>query len=620
MNRRERRRQEKLARKAAPGPAAGATAARAATPPTPGDRANPMGEAELLRAAGRTDEAAALYTKLLDTDPDNVEALYRLGMVRAGAGAINEARDLLQRAVEIDPDFADGFSDLGVLCRRLGDGDGARAAYGRALALNPAHVDALFNFGNLLNADGETDEAAALYRRAIAARPAHQGALNNLGLMLQRTGDSAGAAEQFRQALAHDGGQAKTHNNLGNALRDSGALREAAASHRRAVELDPDFCDGWRNLSVALQKMHLMEDAVEPARRALALQPDNAELLLNLGTLLVRLGQIKKGAAAFDAALAIDPDYAEAHWNRAHVLLMHGDFRAGWREYEWRLRCPGLNAYGRTFDAPRWDGAPLGGRRILIHSEQGFGDTLQFVRFLPLVKAMIEGGGGTVIFETPRALTRLFDSLAGVDEPVETGGRLPAFDCYAPLLSLPFLFGTEEATIPAAPCLTVPSPPLVNLPASGRKRIGLVWAGRPQHGNDRNRSMTLAALKPLLENAACDFVSLQLGPARGQLAELGLQARIADPGDLLTDFAATASVIESLDLVIAVDTAVAHLAGALRRPVWLLLPHVPDWRWMLNRSDTPWYPTMRLFRQPAAGRWDRVVAEAATALEDFARG
>ena len=572
-----------------------------------------MAEAAALRAAGRADQAAALYTKLLDADPDNVEALYRLGMMRAAAGAINEARDLLRRAVEIDPHFADGFSDLGVLCRRLGDGDGARAAYGRAMALTPAHVDALFNFGNLLSAAGETAEAAALYRRAIAARPSHQGALNNLGLMLQRSGDSAGAAELFRQALAHDGSQAKTHNNLGNALRESGAMREAAASHRRAVELDPDFCDGWRNLSVALQKLHLMEEAVEPARRALALQPDNPELLLNLGTLMVRLGRIERGAAAFDAALAIDPDYAEAHWNRSHILLLHGHFREGWREYEWRLRCPGLNAYGRSFDAPRWDGAPLDGRRILIHSEQGFGDTLQFVRFLPLVKAR----GGTVIFETPPPLTRLFDGLAGVDEPVETGSSLPAFDCYAPLLSLPFLFGTEQATIPAAPRLTPPPP--ASLPDSGKKRVGLVWAGQPSHGNDRNRSMTLAALAPLLANAACDFVSLQLGPARGQFAELGLQSRIAGPAGLLTDFAATASVIGALDLVIAVDTAVAHLAGALGKPVWLLLPHVPDWRWMLNRSDTPWYPTMRLFRQKAAGAWDRVVAEVATALEDFAR-
>ena len=206
---------------------------------------------------------------------------------------------------------------------------------------------------------------------------------------------------------------------------------------------------------------------------------------------------------------------------------------------------------------------------------------------------------------------------------VEAGAPLPAFDCHAPLLSLPFLFGTRERSIPAAPYLKAPSPLQDGAPGRltdrVRKRIGLVWAGRPGHGNDRNRSMTLGALRPLLENGDCDFFSLQLGAARGQIAEAGLAARLTDSADLLTDFAATASLIETLDLVIAVDTAVAHLAGALGKPAWLLLPFVPDWRWMLRRSDTPWYPTMRLFRQPAPGAWDKVVREAVEALAAFAK-
>jgi tetratricopeptide (TPR) repeat protein len=617
MNRRERRRQEKLGRKAATQAGSqSATPALTAPDSTETARLKMLREAATLRAAGRQDEAALLYQSLLETNPEDREAMYRLGMTRATAGAVAEARDLLMRVVEIDPSFADGFSDLGVLSRRLGDIDAARDAYGRALALRPDHVDALYNCGNLENAAGEPEQAESFYRRAIAARPGHQGALNNLGLLLHKMGDHEGAAAIYRQALSHDDTLPPTHNNLGNALRDSGALEQSLASYRRAVALDAELCDGWRNLSVALQKMHLMEDAVDPARRALALEPDNPELLLNLGTLMIRLGQMKKGADAFDRALAIRPDYAEAHWNRAHVQLMHGGFREGWREYEWRLRCPGLNAYGRTFDAPRWDGGTLTGKRILIHSEQGFGDTLQFVRFLPQVKQR----GGTVIFEAHKALIRLFDGIEGADELVHSGENLPEFDCYAPLLSLPFLFGAEENSIPAAPALHVPAAPPIDLPESGNKRIGLVWAGRPQHGNDRNRSMALSHIKPLFENERCDFFSLQLGPARGQIEQEDQQSNLTDLSEHLTDFAATASLIEQLDLVIAVDTAVAHLAGSLGKPVWLMLPFVPDWRWMLHRSDTPWYPTMRLFRQPAAGNWAAAVEEARIALAEFVRG
>jgi tetratricopeptide (TPR) repeat protein len=618
MNRRERRRQEKLGRKAAP-PDATSPVTKAAQNSAETARVQMLREAATLRAAGKQDEAVLLYQSLLEINPDDTEAMYRLGMTRAAAGAVAEARDLLMRVVEIDPNFADGFSDLGVLSRRLGDTDAARAAYRKALALKPDHVDALYNSGNLENATGETEETASLYRRAIAARPGHQGALNNLGLLLHKKGDHEDAAEIYREALSHDDTLARTHNNLGNALRDSGALEQSLASYRRAIALDADLCDGWRNLSVGLQKMHLMEDAVDPARRALALEPDNPELLLNLGTLMIRLGQMKKGAEAYEAALAIRPDYADVHWNRAHVLLMHGFFQDGWREYEWRLRCPGLNAYGRTFDAPRWDGASLTGQRILIHSEQGFGDTLQFVRFLPQVRAQVKQKGGTVIFEAHKALIRLFDGIAGADVLVQAGDDMPPFDCYAPLLSLPFLFGVEEGSIPAAPALKVPSPPLIDLPESSNKRIGLVWAGRPQHGNDRNRSMTLSHLRPLLESDGCDFFSLQLGPARIQIEQENLHSSLTDLGDHLTDFAATAALIEQLDLVIAVDTAVAHLAGSLGKPVWLMLPFVPDWRWMLHRSDSPWYPTMRLFRQPVARNWAAAVEQAKTALAEFAK-
>ena len=602
MNRHERRRR-----------GAGRARKAAADKPT---RGQALRQAGAHREAGRLREAAAIYRALLRSRPDDAEALHGLASTHAAAGDTARACELLARAVELDPGSADALSDLGVLRRRLGDPEGALAAYRAALEIDPRHIDALYNCANLHKAVGEAEAAAALYRRALAVQPGHPGALNNLGLLLHDRGDYAGAAERFRAALECDELQPQPHNNLGNALMKMGALEDAAACYRRAVGLDDGYRDGWRNLSVVLQEMDRLDEAREPARRAAELDPDNAELQLNLGTLLLRLGRTGDAAAALDRAVALRPDYPEARWNRAQSLLLNANFRDGWAEYEWRLRCPGLNAYGRTFDRPRWDGGALDGRRILVHAEQGFGDTLQFVRFLPLVKTQ----GGHVILECQPALVRLLEGVPGGDEVVPAGGGLPDFDCTVPLLSLPHLFGTDEATIPAAPYLCPPAPPLLVLPDSKARRIGLVWAGRPEHANDRNRSIPLERFRPLLDTEGVDFFSLQLEPGREQIAAGGLRGRIADLADSLTDFAVTASAIDQLDLVVAVDTAVAHLAGALGKPIWLLLPHVPDWRWMLGRSDTPWYPTMRLFRQPEAGDWDSVFALVGAALREMSGG
>ncbi len=601
MNRRERRGREKLGRKGAPGAAMRTAQGQA------------LRQAMAHRVSGRLREAAAIYRSLLTASPDDPEALYGLASTHAAAGDIVEARDLLARVVEIEPGSADAFSDLGVMWRRLGDVDRARDAYQAALGIDPGHVDALYNFANVRKAAGETDEAAALYARALARDPGHLGALNNLGLLLHDRDDFEGAAALYARALERDATLPQAHNNLGNARRGSGALDEAVASYRRAVELDAFYGDAWRNLSVVLQDLDRLEDAADPARRAVEITPDDAELHLNLGTLMMKLGRMEAAGAAFDAALAIDPNYPEARWNRAQWLLLSGNFRDGWTEYEWRLRCPGLNAHGRDFDKPLWTGGSLQGQRILIHVEQGFGDTLQFIRFLPLVKQQ----GGQVLLECRPELARLLEGIAGCDALVPVGGAMPDFDCYAPLLSLAHRFAIDGASLPAAPYLSPPAPPLIELPESGKKRIGLVWAGRPGHANDHNRSVALDRFRPLLATEGCSFFSLQFGPGRDQIQTGGLADAVTDLGEELGDFAVTASAIAQLDLVIAVDTAVGHLAGALGKPVWLLLSHVPDWRWMLGRDDTPWYPTMRLFRQPALGDWDSVFAELETALADL---
>jgi tetratricopeptide (TPR) repeat protein len=601
MNRHERRRREKTQRRV-----------RTAAP----DRKELFDRAAAMQRAGKNAEAETLYRSLLDRDPADAQALWRYALLKAAGGHTGEGRALLEKAVTADPGFLYAFNDLGVVCRRDGDPAAAETAYRSALAIDPEHVDTLYNFANLLADTDRKEEAEPLYRRALSHRPTHVGALNNLGRLLLDRDRTEEATGLFRRALSCDDTQPQTHNNLGNALKAAGSLEEAVEAYRTSVTIEPSFGDGWRNLSVVLQQMNRMEDAALPAQRAAALRPDDPETHLNLGTVMMRTGRMSEGRAALEAALALKPDYPEAHWNRSHWHLLHGEFRAGWAEYEWRLKCPGLNSYGRSFDVPLWDGGPLDGRTIYIHWEQGFSDTIQFVRFLPLVKAR----GGRVVFECQAALANLFETLPGVDLLVTPEDNYVEFDCYAALLSLPHLLGTGLDSIPPTPYLSPPRSGGLHLPeeeTAGRRalRVGLVWAGRPAHGNDRNRSISLDALGPLFDVPGCRFYSLQLGEARTQISPAGLEDSLIDLSGGLTDFLQTATIIGSLDLVIAVDTAVAHLAGAVGRPVWVLLPRVPDWRWMLGRDDTPWYRTMRLFRQAEAGCWEMPVAAIASALQ-----
>jgi tetratricopeptide (TPR) repeat protein len=337
----------------------------------------------------------------------------------------------------------------------------------------------------------------------------------------------------------------------------------------------------------------------------LAAAPDRAETHNNLGLALEHQGRYGEALACYDRALTLRPDYAQAHFNRAHALLLTGDFAEGWREYEWRFA---VARYDRRFDRPLWSGEPLAGRTILIHAEQGFGDTLQFVRYLPAVAER----GGRVVLEAPKELVRLLRSVDGIAEIVPVGERLPPFSCHCPLLSLPRVFATNLATIPgAAPYLRVPAETAAawveRIPAAPGLRVGVVWAGTTQHATN------IRSLRPLFEVAGVDWFSLQVGE-RARDAALLDGVKIVDLAPWLGDFAETAAAICRLDLVVSVDTAVAHLAGGLGRPAWIMLPYNPDWRWLLRREDSPWYPTARLFRQKNANDWPGMICEIAAAL------
>jgi len=486
------------------------------------------------------------------------------------------------------------------------------------LAAEPAHADSLHLLGVIAHQAGRTNAALELIERALAIRDDSAPYHNDCGNVLRRLGRLDEALGHYGRALVLAPDYAEAHNNLGIALKEQSALDLAAARFREAVRLKPDYAIAHYNLGNVLQEQDALEESIAAYRRALALQPSYAKAEMNLGNALWRLGRFDDAAACYRRATAINPEYAEAHANEALALLLAGDFANGWRKYEWRWRLPHMKM--RDFTAPLWDGGDLAGKTILLWSEQGLGDSIQFIRYATLVKQR----GARVLLSCPSSLVRLFEKLDGIDQIFAEGTALPAFDYHAPLLSLPRMFGTRFETIPAEIPYINPLQEDVAKWAARLPRgfkVGLVWAGsaRPDQPNadaiDRRRSLHLDQLAPLAEIGGVQFVSLQKGPA-------ALQAKNPPPGLLLTDlmdevgdFADTAALIANLDLVIGADTSVVHLAGAMGKPVWVLSRFDGCWRWLLNREDSPWYPSLRLFRQPQAGDWASVIGRVAAELQ-----
>jgi Tfp pilus assembly protein PilF len=468
---------------------------------------------------------------------------------------------------------------------------------------------------------GRLREAELLYRQVLLAQSKNTDALYLLGLITQSTRRFAESVELFQRAVEANPKSAKYFVNLGLSLGGMGLGRtaDAAVALRSAVAIDPNIPEAWANLGNELGNDCQYDEAMDCYQKALKLRPDFADAHCNLGALLQKtLPTLDAAIAAYEKAIAIQPDFALAHWDLGLALLLRGDYRRGLPEYEWRWRTETV-VVPRKFPQPRWDGGDLGGKTILLHAEQGFGDTIHMARYVPLVAAR----GGKVILECQPPLSRLLQSLNDVRQIVPAGEHLPPFDLHCPLLTLPLVFKTTVETIPAAvPYLRADKeqsrqwsnqlPPNVSRPL-----IGLVWAGRPENKNDRNRSMRLQDFAPLAAIKNARFVNLQLGPAAEQIRQPPPGLELLDFAGDLRDFADTAAMVANLDLVIAVDTAVAHLAGALAKPIWVLVPTMPDWRWMLGREDSPWYPTMRIFRQKTRGDWIDVVDRVKQELEKF---
>jgi tetratricopeptide (TPR) repeat protein len=550
--------------------------------------------------------------------PSEAEAQFRAAAAPMQAGNLKRATAFLKRAIALDPKHLGAHNNLGIVHRMAGRTDAAIASFARALALDPAYVLGIVNLGTALRDKGRNADAIACLKHAAALEAESFPAWFNLGNAYFAEGKFADAAAALRQALALKPDQPGAHNNLGQALHKLGRVEEAVAEYRRALELRPNDPGALFNLIMTLKNNFRLDEAADCCRRLIAASPRSAEAHNNLGAVIQAQGRIDEALACYRRAIALKTDYPDAQVNESILLLMCGDFEPGWKKYEWRWKLKGYEPRG--YRQPEWQGEEIRGKTIVLHSEQGFGDTIHFARYAPMVVRR----GAKVVVEVPSPLKNLIASLKAPLRVLAKGETLPHFDLYCPLGTLPRVFGTRIDTIPAQVPYLYADPAIVArwktaLGTDPGFKVGIAWAGNAQHTNDHNRSIKFERLRPLIETPGVRWFSLQVGPHAADLAALA-PGRVTDLAPKLTDFNETAGALANLDLLISADTSVIHLAGAMGRPVWAMIPFIPDWRWQFARRDSPWYPSMRLFRQPAVDDWETVVARIRLDLERLILG
>jgi tetratricopeptide (TPR) repeat protein len=526
-----------------------------------------------LHQQGQLTQASAIYEQVLSKSPRHFDALHLSGVIANQTKNNNLAVELIGKAIEINPNYAAAYSNHGNALLELKRFEEAVVSYGRAIEINPDYAEAFYNRGNALKELRRPDEAVASYDKAIQIRP------------------------DFAEAYC----------NRGLALKELKRVEEAMSSYDRAIEIKPDYAMAYSNRGNALQELKRLEESVASHDRAISLRPDYAEAYSNRGVALQELRRLEEALANYDKAIAIKPDYAEAYWNKSLISLLIGDLESGWNMYEWRWKRESFNFPKYNFSQPLWLGKEdIADKTILLHAEQGLGDAIQFCRYAILVKAK----GARVVMEVPQALMGLLENLDGVNELLVQGKPRPSFDYHCPLLSLPLALKTDLASIPS---------PTAYLAAQANKcqewsqklghqtkpRVGLVWSGSTTHQNDRNRSLTLLEILPHLPQA-CEYVSLQK-ELREVDKEVMAGSGIRHFGEEIKDFTDTAALCELMDVVVSVDTSVAHLSAAIGKATWILLPYVPDWRWLLDRDNSPWYGSAKLYRQDESRTWGAVL-------------
>jgi tetratricopeptide (TPR) repeat protein len=536
-------------------------------------------EAMAQHQAGLLQEAEIIYRGILAEEPNNPDALHLLGLVAYQVGNNEVAIELIEKAIEANPAVPDFYNNCGEAYRALANNELSLKCYKQALEIKPDFAEAYNNMGNALKVTGRNEEATTCFEEAIIIRP------------------------DFFQA----------HYNLGNSLQEAGKLEQAISHYQNAISNYPDYAEAHNNIGIALLEIGKHEEAITHYQKAISLNPDYAEANNNLGIALQEIGNHENAITRYQKAISLNPDYAEAHFNLSCLYLLLGNFEKGYEEYEWRLKLKSNVEHTRSFTQPQWDGRPLNGKTILIHAEQGLGDAIQFIRYVP----MIAKAGGDIIVECDAKLSHLFSGYEDFTRFIGAGDDLPDFDIHASLLSLPNIFKTTLTTIPSANNYIHINDDLVaswknKLSTLKNHKIGICWQGSVDNRKDQSRSMPLKYFSDIINIPEVSFISLQKGYGQEKIKDDGHTDAIADFSsemDTHEKFIDTSAIIENLNLVIGVDTATIHLAGAMGKPVWVLLPYSPDWRWMLNTKDTPWYPSMRLFRQKEPGDWETVMDE-----------
>lgn len=538
-------------------------------------------DAIALHQQGNLAQAGAIYASILESEPNHPDCLNLLGILAAHAKNYPLALALIERAIAAFPGDESFHSNRGNVLRELGHIEPALDSYEKAIAIKPDYAEAYYNRGIALQDLDRHEAAVASYDRTIALDGAYAQAYYNRGNALQVLGQPGAAIASYDQALALNPNHAEAYSNRGNALSSSGQCDAALANYDEA----------------------------------LAIKPDCAETHYNRGIALKKLARIDAAIASFGEAIRLRPGYADAEWNKSLALLLAGDLEQGWELYESRWQSAAFLTPRRDFKQPAWRGdQSLRGKTILLHHDQGLGDAIQFCRYATMVAHL----GARVILEVARSLVGLLGTVGGIAQVVAAGDPLPDFDCHCTLLSLPLAFRTQLATVPAAPAYLHCDANKVRqwqarLGEAARLRVGLVASGNPQHSNDLQRSIALADLLRELPQGF-EYVLLQKELRDADHAVLASHPAVRYFGSSLADFSDTAALCELMDVVISVDTSVAHLAAALGKDTWVLLPQVPDWRWLLDRDDSVWYPSVRLYRQTSAGGWAEVLRKAAEDL------
>lgn len=532
---------------------------------------------------GQLPQAEALCNQVLAVNPLDADAMDLLGVLAYQTGNLSTSYDLITNAIAIDGGVADFHSHLGITLKALNRLEDAQQAYETAAALEPRSVEPVFN----------------------------------LAILLRQKGELSAALELCQKAVKLDSRNPRAYNNLGVTYQELGQFEEASKAYKRAIRLDPDHAGAHGNLATSLAESDQIEEALAICHKAEKKWPRNPNIRNALTNAFTRLNRLEDALKTTEQTLAIDPDHAQAHYARAMILLAMGNYEEGWPEYEWRTRRNGFWPK-RRYTQPTWRGEPLADKTILAHWEQGFGDIIQFSRFFDrlttLIKSEDRHRNAKVLFDCPAKLIGLLDGAFEFDRIGDFGDQPPSFDFYSPLISLGQFLDVTGDNIPAKiPYIENSLDEYLKIPPAAGLKIGLAWAS--DHGDSYRRKVCdVADLARLFPIANCHFYGLQFGAEGEELKPFEQDGKVFNLGNQLGDFAHTAAIIGQMDLIIAIDTYIVHLAGAMDVPTWVMLPYSPDWRWRLDRTDSPWYPSLRLFRQPAPGDWNSVIDQISQAL------